>query len=81
MELLQEMLAHLLAQGEIQVSFPDLENLTEALEAESYQALRKIKAVIEDDSLDDRECFQKIEEVIRIFEALGSSGGTRHDYG
>ncbi|WP_040197836.1 hypothetical protein [Candidatus Soleaferrea massiliensis] len=41
----------------------------------------KIKAVIEDDSLQDAECFMKIEEIVRVFEQLGSSGKSRHDFG
>ncbi|MBS5660480.1 MAG: hypothetical protein KHW79_04285 [Clostridiales bacterium] len=54
---------------------------TVIIQSESYQALQKIKAVIHDDSLTDNECFMKIEEIICIFEALGSNDGTRHDFG
>lgn len=46
-----------------------------------YQALKKIKAIIDDDSLDDKECFMRIEEVICVLEEVGSGGGTRHDFG
>lgn len=48
---------------------------------ECYQALRKIRAIIEDDSFEDRDCFMKIEEIVRLFEELGSDGGSRHDFG
>ncbi|MEE1055782.1 MAG: hypothetical protein UH239_00850 [Acutalibacteraceae bacterium] len=48
---------------------------------ESYKALQKIKTIIEDDSLEDKECFMKIEEIVCLFEALGSDGGNRHDFG
>ena len=41
----------------------------------------QIKAIIEDDRLNDSECFQKIEEIIRAFEEIGSGGGIRHDFG
>ena len=37
--------------------------------------------VIEDDSLEDDECFMKIEEIVCAFENLGSGGGNRHDFG
>ena len=40
-----------------------------------------LKAVICDDRLSVSECFMKIEEIISIFETLGSNGGTRHDFG
>ena len=48
---------------------------------ESDRALQKIKAVIDDDSLDDPNCFYKIEAIVALFEALGSDGGSRHDFG
>lgn len=50
------------------------------IECKSYLALEKIKAVIQDDSLLDQQCFYQIEQIICIFEELGSSGGTRHDF-
>ena len=82
MELYKEILAEVLAHQEIQITFPNLQiTPTEIVELKSYQALQKIKAVICDDSLSDSECFMKIEEIIGLFETLGSNGGTRHDFG
>lgn len=46
-----------------------------------YQALEKIKAVVQDDSLSDGECFMRIEEIVCALEDLGSGGGPRHDFG
>jgi hypothetical protein len=43
----------------------------------SFTALQKIKTVIEDDSLSDFEC---VERIVRIFESIGSDGGSRHDF-
>ena len=51
------------------------------VEMHCYMALKKIKAILEDDSLDDKECFYKIEEMICLLENMGSSGGSRHDFG
>ena len=34
------------------------------MELECYKALCKIKAIIEDDTLADSECFQQIEEIV-----------------
>ena len=45
------------------------------------QGTAKIKAIIEDDSLEDKECFRKIEEIVCAFEEIGSNGGSRHDFG
>ena len=82
MDLYKEILAAVLEQENIEISFPSLKmNAKEIMELECYKALQKIKAVIEDDSLEDEECFIKIEEIVRLFEALGSDGGIRHDFG
>lgn len=82
MQLYKEILTQILSNQEIHIAFPNLNiNPTVIIQSESYQALQKIKAVIHDDSLTDNECFMKIEEIICIFEALGSNGGTRHDFG
>ena len=48
---------------------------------ELYQALLKIKKIVENDLLDNRECFMRIEQIVCTLEALGSGGGTRHDFG
>ena len=82
MELYKEILAHALRYGEIQISFPHQEtDISKIVESTCYRALQKIKDVIEDDTLEDNECFTKIEEIIRTFEEMGSSGGNRHDFG
>ena len=83
MELYQEILRHVLANEKVQVSFPNLINtdVTKIVELECYKALRKIKAILENDALADSECFQQIEEIVCTFEALGSGGGSRHDFG
>ena len=82
MELYQELLLTLLQQQHIQVTFPDLNiSAQDFVECQCYQALNEINTVIHDDSLDDGECFAKIEEIIQIFENIGSTGGLRHDFG
>ena len=82
MELYKEILAKVLATKEVKITFSDLQiDSKEIVEMQCYQALQKIKAVIQNDSLTDNECFMKIEEIISIFETLGCNGGTRHDFG
>ena len=46
-----------------------------------YQAICKIRAILDDDSLSDPECFMKIEEIVNVLEDMGSGGGCRHDFG
>ncbi len=82
MELYKEILANILRKEEIQISFPNLKlDAAQIIEFECYKALKTIKAIIEDDSLEDKECFMKIEEIVCTFEAIGSDGGSRHDFG
>ena len=82
MELFEELLIRYLSGQNIQVTFPDLHiDLNKIVEMKSYETLQAIKAVLEDDSLDDPACFQKIEKIVEIFEKIGSDGGNRHDFG
>lgn len=54
--------------------------LGELMNSAACQALEKIRRVLDDDRLDDQTCFWKIEEIIRIYEEMGSNGGSRHDF-
>lgn len=82
MDLYQEILLKMLERGNVQVTFSNLNrDPAQIVETECYRTLKKIKAVIEDDSLDDAACYLKIEEIVRLFEELGSGGGNRHDFG
>ena len=44
-------------------------------------ALKKILEIIRDDTLSDEICFHKIEAIISLYEELGISTGSRHDFG
>ena len=46
----------------------------------SFQTLERIRDIVDDDSLDDPECFQRVERIIRALEDAGIGGGERHDY-
>ena len=78
MELYKEILARVLEKEALHVTFPNLElNAKEIVELQCYQALQRIKAIIEDDNLSDCAC---VEEIVRVFECIGSDGGNRHDF-
>ncbi|WP_195543366.1 hypothetical protein [Massiliimalia timonensis] len=82
MELYQEILLKVLERETVQVTFPGLRlNADEIIRQESYRALCNIKRILEDDSLEDPECFIKIEEIVRTLEEVGSNAGNRHDFG
>lgn len=82
MKLGNEILAHFLSQQNVHITFPDLQlNAKEIVEMQCYQTLRKIQEIVHDDTLEDKECFYRIERIIYAFEVLGSDGGVRHDFG
>lgn len=82
MELYKEILSHALMYGNVTISFAGQElDPAKIVESVCYQALCKIKEIIEDDSLEDDACFMKIEEIVCALEGIGSNGGGRHDFG
>ncbi len=82
MELYKEMLINILEKENVSVEFKNCKiNPTEIVNLAYYRALCDIKAILQDNSLTDKECFAKIEQIIVLFESIGSSGGDRHDFG
>ena len=45
------------------------------------RALRNIQKILADDTLDDPECFHRIEAIVSLLEDMGLSYGGRHDFG
>lgn len=82
MTLYQEILVHLLENQQIEVHIPALQPdaLERIMESVCYQTLQKILEIVHDESLDDAACFQRIAEIICAYEAIGSNGGSRHDF-
>jgi len=82
MDLLVDVLTRFLEREGIIVSIPALTiSPKELVEMRCCKALQKIKAVIDDDSLDDPVCFRRIEMILSALEDIGSGGGSRHDFG
>lgn len=82
MELYKELLINALEKQKMEVTFPELKiDAEKIVELKCYDALRQIKEVLEDDSLEDKECFERIERIICILEKAGTSAGIRHDFG
>ena len=80
LELYKEILTNVLAKGEVQITFANLNVSPNAfVESVCYQALCRIKEILKDEDLEDRNCFLKIEEVICLLEDLGIDCGCRHD--
>lgn len=49
------------------------------LKERSVLALAEIHRVL-DENTPDETCFEKIERVVKVYEAIGADGGTRHDF-
>lgn len=82
MELYKDILSHALTQGDITVTISNPgRSISDIVEGECYQALKRIQEILTDDSLKDSDCFAKIEEIICTLESIGSHGGNRHDFG
>jgi len=73
MELYEEILLHTFSTFQF-----DAEKV---IEMQCYQVLERIKAIIKDDSLEDPECFDRIEEIVCALEDIGINCGGRHDFG
>lgn len=82
MDLYKEILLKLLENENTKIIIPDLHiDLSEIIEMKCYNTLNKIKEIVQNDSLNDKDCFMKIEMIILQLEELGSDGGFRHDFG
>ncbi len=80
MELYNEILMNVIYNENVQVSFPDLEiDFNEIIKNKCYDAIVSITEIIKNDKLNDKECFEKIEEIICVLEQTGISCGNRHD--
>ena len=55
-------------------------DLNQLMKDRCWQALMEIRAVLDDGTLEDPECFHRIEQIVRIYEDLGPGGGSRHDF-
>ena len=78
MELYHQILAGYMAASQ---RFDDLIDAPSIVEGVCYQALLKIQNILADAKNTDAECFQKIEQIVVLFEQLGSDAGSRHDFG
>ena len=52
-----------------------------AKKTRAYQLLRGIQEALQDDTLQDPECFWRIEHLVCLFEENGLDAGVRHDFG
>jgi len=58
----------------------DVQSITQLAQCEAVKLLEAIKRVLDDETLDDPACFQKIEAIISVFHDHGLYT-SRHDFG
>lgn len=81
MNLSREILAYYLAQQYAEILFPNLQmNAKEIIELQCYQTLQKIQHILQDNRIDDEECFIRIEEIVCALEDIGINCGNRHNF-
>lgn len=81
MDLYKELLTSVLSRSAVQVEFPHITiNPSEIVEGECYQILQEIKSVLENEALEDSECFLRIESIMQIMESRGITVANRHDF-
>lgn len=82
MELYHDMLCKILESEEFQILLPKWKMSIEGMiEMKCYLALNEIKKILENETLNDSDCFESIEKIIAVFESLGSGIKERHDFG
>lgn len=73
MELYKEILIKVLSNSKIEIEFPHLEiSAAEIVEIKAYKALKRIKQVLVCREVEKQDSLREIEEIIRVFEILGS---------
>ena len=79
MDILMRVLAEKLEKGEIKLEID--REVTAEIEKECMEVLGRIRAILADESIEDPECFERIEQIVCAMESIGLSCGSRHDYG
>ena len=65
----------------VRVTFPDLNISTiEILQMQCFLMIRDIRMILENEDLEDRECFQKIEAIMDVYDEYNIPITDRHDF-
>ena len=81
MKMYEQILVKALENETVQVVFPNVKlNPTEIVQLNCYQAIEKIRDVLQNEDLEDVDCFMRIEEIMNTLEDLGVDVDGRHDF-
>ena len=79
MQIVQRLVADMLSRGEVMLSIS--QDTMDYVEKRCFVLLEQIRQILADDTLDDPECFHRIESIVSLLESNGIDCGTRHDFG
>ena len=69
---------HLLARYDVSVRFENLDDsIRDLAHMQCMLALHEIRAISDDETLDDFQC---VEAIVQVYEKIGANGGSRHDF-
>ena len=77
--MIYEIASNMISRGEVKLVLS--EEAVGCVRDRCVEILQQIRCIIADESLDDPECFQKIEAIVCEFERNGIGCGHRHDFG
>ena len=80
MELLRELLFSYLRNENFKIESLEGLDVERVIENECYKALVGIKEIISNDEIEDKDCFERIEEIVCLLENMGIDLGGRHDF-
>ena len=81
MKMYEQILVKALENETVQVVCPNVKlNPTEIVQLNCYQAIEKIRDVLQNEDLEDVDCFMRIEEIVNTLEDLGVDVDGRHDF-
>ena len=80
MELIEELFVRFIKSEHFSIELSKEFNFESIVEKECYKALNEIKEIIQNNDLEDAECFWRIEKIICLLESMGIDCGGRHDF-
>ena len=80
MDLIYELLVSYFREEKDKNTITKALNFEQMVEKQCYKILSEIKNIIQDEKVEDNDCFDKIEKIVCLFESYGIDSGTRHDF-
>ena len=80
MELIRELFVSFLKSGALEIAISNNADFESFAERRCCKMLEEIRQIIREETLEDKECFERIEKIVRLLESNGIDCGDRHDF-